>query len=138
MRMVDQPVDIAAAARECDVAILNGTHASTAAVLLAGKPILQLPLFLEQQLIAQNVERLGAGLTASIKQPEGIQAKLRQLPAHTCLRSRSASLNGSADSVSFARGDQKSRVSAVGFRLGNPIYPIASHYVIEGVHLIDS
>jgi len=38
-------------------------------MLLAGKPILQLPIFLEQTLNSMAVTRLGAGLTASPVNP---------------------------------------------------------------------
>ena len=48
LRFADAPVRMAQAAAECDLAILNGTFASTAAVLLAGKPSLHVPIFLEQ------------------------------------------------------------------------------------------
>jgi UDP:flavonoid glycosyltransferase YjiC (YdhE family) len=57
--------NMARAAAGCDLAVLNGTHGVTAQVLLAGKPSLHFPIFLEQALVAQNVERLGAGLTAT-------------------------------------------------------------------------
>ncbi len=57
-----EPVDLASVLRDTDVAILNGTHASTAAALLAGVPILQFPLYPEQLLLSQRVRELGAGL----------------------------------------------------------------------------
>ena len=38
VRFTDAPIEMARAARECDLAILNGTHATTVAMLLAGKP----------------------------------------------------------------------------------------------------
>ena len=53
-------LDMRCAAAECDLAILNGTHGSTVLTLLAGKPILQLPLVLEQELNARATVRLGA------------------------------------------------------------------------------
>lgn len=53
------------AAKECDAAILNAGLNSTINLLMAGKPILLLPLTLEQYLTARNVERMGAGLDVS-------------------------------------------------------------------------
>jgi UDP:flavonoid glycosyltransferase YjiC (YdhE family) len=51
-------------ARECDLAILNATHGTTCDVLLAGKPILQIPIFGEQELMAEAVCRIDAGKLA--------------------------------------------------------------------------
>jgi len=64
LRFESRPIELEQASRECDVAILDATHATTASMLLAGKPVLMLPLYLEQQLIAENVAKLGAGLAA--------------------------------------------------------------------------
>jgi len=49
-------------ASECDLAITNASHGVTAGMLLAGKPLLQLPMFVEQFLIADRVARSGAGI----------------------------------------------------------------------------
>jgi hypothetical protein len=43
VRIKKEPLDMHEVARQCDLAILNGTHASTAAMLLAGKPTLHFP-----------------------------------------------------------------------------------------------
>jgi len=64
LTFADGLVDIDAAARACDLAVLNAGHGTTAAVLLAGKPILAIPLVHEQLLLAKRVEALGAGLIA--------------------------------------------------------------------------
>jgi UDP:flavonoid glycosyltransferase YjiC (YdhE family) len=53
--------DLQRAAAECDLAVLNGAHGSTIFTHLAGKPILQLPLVLEQELNGRATVRLGAG-----------------------------------------------------------------------------
>jgi UDP:flavonoid glycosyltransferase YjiC (YdhE family) len=79
VRFVDQPVEMAQAARECDLAILNGTHATTVAMLLAGKPALHIPIFLEQAINARAAERLGAAVTASPNEPKQIIDALRSL-----------------------------------------------------------
>ena len=81
MRFEAQPVDMGIAARECDVAVLNGTHASTITMLLAGKPALHLPTYLEQGLCAAAVKRLGAGLSAPHNQPHRIEGEFRALVA---------------------------------------------------------
>ena len=55
-----KPIDIARAAGESNLAVLNSGQI-TARFLLAGKPILTLPLNGEQSLMAANIVRLGAG-----------------------------------------------------------------------------
>jgi UDP:flavonoid glycosyltransferase YjiC (YdhE family) len=79
VRFVDRPVEMAQAARECDLAILNGTHATTVAMLLAGKAALHIPIFLEQALNAKAAEQLGAAITASPNEPKQITDALRSL-----------------------------------------------------------
>ncbi len=54
VRFADQPVNMARAGQGCDLAILNGTHGATAQILLAGKPSLHFPLFLEQGMLAET------------------------------------------------------------------------------------
>ena len=51
MRFERERLDTARVAWECDVAVLNATHGTTASVLIAGKPVMLLPIFLEQGLI---------------------------------------------------------------------------------------
>jgi hypothetical protein len=81
LRFVDKPVEMAQAARECNLAILNGTHATTVAMLLAGKPALHIPIFLEQALNAQAAERLGAAVATSPNESKQTIDALRLLLA---------------------------------------------------------
>jgi UDP:flavonoid glycosyltransferase YjiC (YdhE family) len=93
VRFVDQPLDLRQAAAECDLAILNSPHGTTAAMLLAGKPILQLPIHLEQHLVAQRTVDLGAGLAANRTQPRQIAQRLQILlesPSHAAAAQRFA------------------------------------------------
>ena len=69
-------LDLSRAAAECDLAVLNGTHGSTVLTLLAGKPILQLPLVLEQELNARATVRLGAGASTTPGRGEGLAVAL--------------------------------------------------------------
>jgi hypothetical protein len=64
LRLEPHRLDLARAARECDAAVLHARQGATARVLLAARPVLQLPLVLEQQLTARATTRLGAGETA--------------------------------------------------------------------------
>jgi glycosyltransferase involved in cell wall biosynthesis len=57
-------LDMAQVARECDAAVLHAGQGAAAALLLAGKPMLNIPLVMEQRLTANAVCRAGAGLVA--------------------------------------------------------------------------
>ncbi len=84
LRLESTPLDLAQVAAECDVAILNGTHGTTAAMLVGGAPVLQLPIFLEQRLVAERVIKLGAGRMADRKNvPQVISNLLEMLESAT-------------------------------------------------------
>jgi UDP:flavonoid glycosyltransferase YjiC (YdhE family) len=71
--------DMAAVTRDCDAAVMTSGHSTTAAMLLAGKPVVLLPQYLEMFLIARSVEEHGAGLSAPLLKPEGILGKLERV-----------------------------------------------------------
>jgi hypothetical protein len=79
LRFTDAPVEMSQVARDCDLAILNGTHATTVAMLLSGKPALHIPIFLEQAINARAAERAGAAICASPTDPNQIVNGLRTL-----------------------------------------------------------
>jgi UDP:flavonoid glycosyltransferase YjiC (YdhE family) len=64
LRFAPRPLDLRAVAQQCDLAILNAGHGTAVSLLLAGKPCLLLPLFTEQLLFAQKVQKLKAGKLA--------------------------------------------------------------------------
>jgi hypothetical protein len=72
LSIVDAPLDMSRVSRECDIAILHAGHGSTSSLLLAGKPILQLPFNVEQFHTAKNTVRIGAGAMAMIDDPTSI------------------------------------------------------------------
>ena len=65
LRFQADRLDLRRAAAECDLAIFNGSQGSTILTLLAGKPVLQVPLALEHELNARATVRMGAGEIAS-------------------------------------------------------------------------
>ena len=87
------PLDMAALVREADVAVLNGTHGATAEFLLAGKPVMQLPIFLEQRLIAQRTEQIGAGIAVHRTRPDEIRAGLNSVLSDQAYQERSQSFS---------------------------------------------
>jgi UDP:flavonoid glycosyltransferase YjiC (YdhE family) len=70
LRFVNERLNMSEVSQQCDLAILNAGHGTTCDILLAGRPILQFPLQAEQQLMAENVCRLGAGETLSPRQKD--------------------------------------------------------------------
>ncbi len=64
LKFVEHPIPMKAVSKECDMAILNANHGTTCAMLLAGKPIAQVPHHLEQAVTAQRTVQLGAGVRA--------------------------------------------------------------------------
>jgi UDP:flavonoid glycosyltransferase YjiC (YdhE family) len=78
VRVSRAPIDIGNVANECDLAILHSGH-STARFLLAGKPVLAFPLSGEQQLMALNIVRLGAGESLHPEQIELMPQVMDQL-----------------------------------------------------------
>lgn len=79
VHVASRPLDLGRAAAECDAAVLGGGHGTTAEMLLAGKPVLQIPPAREQRMVAEAVTRLGAGLDASARQPGSVRAALAAL-----------------------------------------------------------
>lgn len=77
LHFVEAPLDLRKIANSCDVAITNANHATVITLLLAGIPQLLLPLHFEQSLVAENIERMGAGLSAPMRHPEGMAMKLQ-------------------------------------------------------------
>jgi len=80
LRVSTEPVDMPQAAAQCDLAILNCGLYTTARMLLAGKPILALPISGEQQVVAANAVRLGAAVCVP-DEPEEIKRGLDQMLA---------------------------------------------------------
>ena len=81
LSFVSEPVDLAAVGREADLAILNSTNGATSAMLLAGVPLLLVPLHNEQQMLANRVAQMGAGLIADRHDGSVAVSKLRKLLA---------------------------------------------------------
>lgn len=62
LRISVVPLDLSHLLQDADLAITYGSGATCAQVLLAGKPLLVMPRFIEQYLRALRVESLGVGL----------------------------------------------------------------------------
>lgn len=83
LRVVEGPVDLAWAAEACGLAVLNAGHGASALLLRAGTPLLQIPLVIEQFLLAHRVVEMGAAQIALPDAPTQIAEGLQRLLTDT-------------------------------------------------------
>lgn len=62
MQFSTAPLDMPAMGAQCDLAVTHGGAGTTAAMLLAGKPLVLLPMHMEQAMAARRVLALQLGL----------------------------------------------------------------------------
>lgn len=79
LRFVPRPLNLANIGTQADAVVLNGTHNTTAQMLLAGKPIINHPLYLEQEITANSVKSLGAGEVYREKHAQSATSLLNDL-----------------------------------------------------------
>jgi len=56
-----QPLAMARAIAECDLVLCHGGHGTVSLALLGGRPLLLVPIYVEQLVVSRNVATLGAG-----------------------------------------------------------------------------
>jgi UDP:flavonoid glycosyltransferase YjiC (YdhE family) len=84
-----KPYDIKRAASECDFGVCHAGHGTTCELLLKGKPLLLLPMQLEQYLIARRVSEAGAGVIEDRENPHrDFKAAVGQIVNNAELASR--------------------------------------------------
>jgi UDP:flavonoid glycosyltransferase YjiC (YdhE family) len=81
LAFADRPVDLKSAVTEAELVICHSGHGTVSAALLGGKPLLLLPLNMEQRMISARVIQAGAGLAALALAPEGMREKFLRLMA---------------------------------------------------------
>jgi hypothetical protein len=84
LRFENEPLDMDLVGRECDLAILNANHGTAVRILMAGKPSLQIPIYVEQSLLAGAMMRIGAALGASPASAAEINQQLTRLLTSDC------------------------------------------------------
>lgn len=95
------PLEMEQVRSECDFAVLNANHATAAEILLAGKPILSVPITLEQGLLARRIAAQGLGLAVPLGNPQHFAAAYRQMttdPRYTQAAQRFAQKYAAYDS----------------------------------------
>jgi hypothetical protein len=110
LQFVEERLNLAEVGRQCDLAILNGTHGTTVSMLLSGRPMLQLPIFLEQAHNSLRACNLGAAASANTAKPRQIEEAL-----HNVLHSATyeeAARRFAARYAQFAPDHERERLSA--------------------------
>ena len=79
LRIETLPIELGQVSTEAELAILNGGHGATAAMLLAGTPILQLPVSLERTLNAHHSAKLDAAICCPPDNPRRIAESLEKI-----------------------------------------------------------
>ncbi len=62
VKFANKMQDMTQVAEQCDLGITNGSASATAHFLLAGKPVLMMPMHIEQLMGAKAIERTGCGI----------------------------------------------------------------------------
>lgn len=88
--LLDHAVDLTELKATCDLAILNGNHGVSCEFLLAGVPLLQLPLSQEQLIMTHVSVTMGAALGAAPTQVSQVLSQLQAALANTRLREQAA------------------------------------------------
>lgn len=115
-RMVvsSQPVDLSRLIGSCDLAVCHAGHGTLGAMLLAGVPVLLLPLNLEQDLAANRVDKLGAGMVVDIQARPDDFAPLFE----TLLNEASYKRNAQAFALKHADFNQAAQLDRMAARIG--------------------
>lgn len=79
------PLDMAAMRGGCDLAICHGGAGTTAAMLLAGKPLMVFPMQMEQTMAAHRLSGLGAAVVLAAEASAQMPRLLRKALADTAL-----------------------------------------------------
>ena len=86
LRFSDQPLDMRQLAGTCDLAVCHGGAGTCTAMLLAGTPLLLLPMQLEQLMAARRIAALGAAAVVPVEAVPQVARLLRQALADPGLR----------------------------------------------------
>jgi UDP:flavonoid glycosyltransferase YjiC (YdhE family) len=82
-RFTDKLQHMIEVTNNCDLGITNGSPTTTTQFILAGKPVLMMPLHIEQLLSAKAIEGIGCGITVDYlqDQPFSYPAAIAELTA---------------------------------------------------------
>jgi UDP:flavonoid glycosyltransferase YjiC (YdhE family) len=93
LAFVDQPLNIAETAMQCDLGVTHGGHNIVGSLMQAGKPQLCLPTLLPERLTAAKIEGLGTGLMTDV-QFSDLREKLARLLQEAEFTEKARALGG--------------------------------------------
>jgi len=70
IKFADKLQDMIKVANNCELGITNGNPTTTTQFLLAGKPVLMIPLHIEQLIASKAIERIGCGIAVDYLQEQ--------------------------------------------------------------------
>jgi UDP:flavonoid glycosyltransferase YjiC (YdhE family) len=79
LRVMVEPLDMEEVCRTCDAVLCQSGSGTVATALHAGRPVLMLPMHMEQLLSARRVQALGAGLYLTEDRIDQLGAALQRL-----------------------------------------------------------
>jgi UDP:flavonoid glycosyltransferase YjiC (YdhE family) len=91
LQFTRRPLNMTQVVAECALGICNANHATTAAVLRAGRRLLVLPITLEQTLLAIQLKRKGLAAAVSADDTQGLEFWLRAAFENTIIGAAVAS-----------------------------------------------
>lgn len=112
MIFTSERVDLGKLARQCDVGICHANHGTTSVLLMAGIPILLLPIQLEQFLTAVNVQKMGAGLVVHPEAP----AKDYAMPLQRLLNEPDFAKSAQMFAAKYSAEGQQEQISKIADR----------------------
>lgn len=86
MLLVTDPVDMVEVSRTADVVLCHAGFGTVGTALHAGKPLMMLPSYAEQFLVARRVQQMGAGLLLLESQVERLRAPLDRVVTQPSFR----------------------------------------------------
>jgi UDP:flavonoid glycosyltransferase YjiC (YdhE family) len=84
--IVTEPVDMVEVTNASDAVVCNSGSGTVASALHAAKPVVMLPMHVEQFLVARRVQEMGAGLLVLEDRMEKLSGALRQVVEDTSFR----------------------------------------------------
>lgn len=124
LKFVNQRLDMQSLGKTADIAICNGNFGTTYEMLMAGIPMLLLPLHAEQHIGSINIERIGAGLCAKHRAPQGMAIKLQALASDPRFRAAARQFADTHHNFTHDHAMQAS-LAAIQTLLGHDAQPVA-------------
>jgi hypothetical protein len=112
VNFVSERIELGKLAGQCDVGICHANHGTASALLMAGIPLLLLPIQLEHFLTGVNIQKMGAGLVVHPEAP----AKDYSTPLNRLLTEAEFGEHARMFAAKYAQQSQQQQVSKIADR----------------------